>query len=149
MKLALKEANKSLKNWEVPVGCIIVKDDIVIAKGHNNRETAQSVLGHAEINAIKSANKKLGSWKLDGCSIFVTLEPCVMCLGTIIQARIKNLFFGTRDPRNGFVISAIDISSIPFTHKLNIEEGILEDECSNIITSFFKDLRIYKQKEEQ
>ena len=141
MKEALKEARKAYLLGEVPVGAVIVYNDKIIARGHNTRETEQTVLGHAEINAIKKASKKIGSWRLEDCDIYVTLEPCAMCSGAIIQSRIKNLYFGAYDPKTGVCGSVLNLFDNPFNHKVNVVGGVLEEECSRIIKDFFKDLR--------
>lgn len=141
MKAALKEAKKAYLLGEVPVGAVIVYNDKIIARGHNTRELRQSVLGHAEINAIAKANKQIGSWRLEDCSIYVTLEPCSMCSGAIIQSRIKNLYFGAYDLKTGAAGSVFNLFDYPFNHKVNVVGGILENECSQIIKDFFKELR--------
>lgn len=141
MKLALKEAKKAYDLKEVPVGCVIVLDNKVIARGYNKRETLESSLAHAEIIAIKKASKKLNSWRLDDCILYVTLEPCVMCSGAIIQSRIKRVVYGAKDPRFGMHKSLFNIFDIKFNHEVNINGGILELECSNLMKSFFKELR--------
>ena len=141
MTAALKEAKKAYLLGEVPVGAVIVYDGKIIARGHNTRELKQSVLGHAEINAINKASKKIGSWRLEECDIYVTLEPCSMCSGAIIQSRIKNLYFGTYDPKTGAAGSVLNLFDYTFNHKVNIVGGIMSDECSRIIKEFFKELR--------
>ena len=141
MKMAYNEAVKAFNKEEIPVGCIIVKDDLVIAKAHNLREIKNQVMAHAEMLAITKANKKLNSWRLDDCDIYVTLEPCPMCLGAIIQARIKNLYFGAYDKKSGACGSVVDLSSYSFNHKVNVVGGIYEKECSELISNFFKTLR--------
>ena len=141
MREALKEAKKAYLLGEVPVGAVIVYDNKIIARGHNTREIKQSVLGHAEINAIQKASKKIGSWRLEDCDIYVTLEPCPMCSGAIIQSRIKNLYYGATDPKTGACGSVLNLFENPFNHKVNVIGGVLEDECSRIIKDFFKELR--------
>ena len=141
MKAALKEAAKAYQLGEVPVGAVIVYNNKIIARGHNTRELSQSVLGHAEINAIKKASKKIGSWRLEDCDIYVTLEPCSMCSGAIIQSRIKNLYFGAYDLKTGACGSVLNLFDYPFNHKVNVCGGIMEEECSRIIKDFFKELR--------
>ena len=141
MKEALKEARKAALIGEVPVGAIIVFDNKIIARGHNTREIKQSVLGHAEINAIQKASKKIGSWRLEDCDIYVTLEPCSMCSGAIIQSRIKNLYFGAYDLKTGACGSVLNLFDYTFNHKVNVCGGIMEEECSRIIKDFFKELR--------
>ena len=141
MKAALNEAKKAYLKGEVPVGAVIVYNEKIIARGHNTRELKQSVLGHAEINAITKASKKIGSWRLEDCSIYVTLEPCSMCSGAIIQSRIKDLYFGAYDLKTGAAGSVFNLFDYPFNHKVNVCGGILENECSQIIKDFFKELR--------
>ena len=145
MKEALKEAKKAYKKLEVPIGAVIVKDGNIIAKAHNLREKKQNSLAHAEILAINKACKKLESWRLDGATLYVTLEPCAMCAGAITQARIKKVCFGAKDEKNGCVGSIANIfDDINTTHKVKYE--YLENkECSNIITRFFKELRLMKK----
>ena len=141
MKEALKEAKKAYLLGEVPVGAVIVYEGKIIARGHNTREIKQTVLGHAEINAIQKASKKIGSWRLEDCDIYVTLEPCAMCSGAIIQSRIKNLYFGAYDLKTGVCGSVLNLFEYPFNHKVNVVGGVLEDECSRILKDFFKELR--------
>ena len=141
MKEALKEAKKAYLKEEVPVGAVVVYNDKIIARGHNVREIKESVLGHAELVAISKASKKIGSWKLEDCDIYVTLEPCPMCSGAIIQSRIKNLYFGAYDPKGGAAGSVLNLYDYKFNHKVNVVGGIMEEECSTIIKEFFKELR--------
>ena len=141
MKEALKEAKKAYLKEEVPVGAVVVYNGKIIARGHNLREIKESVLGHAELVAISKASKKIGSWKLEDCDIYVTLEPCPMCSGAIIQSRIKNLYFGAYDPKGGAAGSVLDLYDYKFNHKVNVVGGIMEEECSTIIKEFFKELR--------
>jgi len=141
MKLAYLEAKKAYDKNEAPIGCVIVKDDLVIAKAHNLREIKNLVSAHAEILAITKANKKLNSWRLDDCDIYVTLEPCIMCLGAIYQARIKNLYFGAYDKRYGGIKNLVESLNKNYNHELNVVGGIMEEECSKLITNFFKTLR--------
>lgn len=140
MKSAIKEAKKAEKIDEIPVGAVIIQDGKIIARGYNKRETKQDALMHAEINAISKACKKLGSWRLDGCDIYVTLEPCPMCAGAIIQARIENVYFGAYDPKAGCLGSVCDLSGI-LPHKIKYEGGIMQTECEELLKSFFKNLR--------
>lgn len=140
LKEAYKEAFKAYGKGEVPVGCVIVRDDKIIARGHNLRETKEDSLAHAEIIAIRKACKKTGFWRLDDCDIYVTLEPCPMCTGAIIQARIKNLYFGSLDKRNGSVISNACLLDGIYPHQVNYFYKY-EKECSEILSNFFKELR--------
>ena len=147
MKMALKEANKAFKKNEVPIGAIIVKDDKVIARAHNMREKNNLATSHAEILVIEKANKKLKSWRLDSCTLYVTIEPCPMCAGAIIQSRIKEVVYGARDLKAGAHASALNLFEIPFNHKVNVKSGVLEVESANIISQFFKNLRKSKKIE--
>ena len=141
MKIAYNEATKAFLKDEIPVGCVIVKDGKIIARAHNLRESTQLVTHHAEILAITKANKKLNSWRLDDCDIYVTLEPCPMCFSAIIQARFKNLYFGAYDKKAGACGSVLNLSDFKFNHNVNVVGGIMEDDCSKLISEFFKTLR--------
>ena len=139
MKLALKEAKKALLLDEVPIGCVIVKDGKVIARGFNHRENKQMVISHAEIEAIQKANKKLNSWRLVGCDIYVTVEPCIMCMGAIIQARLANVFYGANDLKGGAVESSINVLEAKnINHHPHVEGGVLKEECSKLISDYFR-----------
>ena len=139
MKEALKEAKKAELIDEVPIGCVIIKNDKIIARGHNQRETKQSPIGHAEIIAINKASKKLKSWRLEGCDIYVTLEPCIMCSGAIIQSRIKKVYYGASDLKGGALGSSINVlEANNINHHPKVVSGILKEECSSIITNYFK-----------
>ena len=149
MKEALKEAKKAYEKLEVPVGCVIVKDGKIIARAHNIKELSNDTTKHAEILAIQKASKKLGAWRLLDCDMYVTLEPCSMCAGAIINSRISNLYYGASDEKTGAVGSVLNLfDDYTFNHKVNYEKGILKDECENILKSFFKELR-QKKKEEK
>ena len=141
---ALKEAKKAYELGEVPVGCVIVKDDKIIARAFNLRENKQSPIAHAEILAIEKAAKKLGSWRLLDTTMYITLEPCTMCSGAIINSRIPNVIYGARDPRFGAHISLLNLFDVKFNHDVNIEGGLMEEECSLIIKDFFSSLRCKK-----
>ena len=142
MSLALKEAQKALLEDETPIGCVIVKDDKVIARGHNLRESKNLVTSHAEIEAITKANKKLKSWRLVDCDLYVTIEPCIMCAGAIIQSRIRNVYYGAKDLKGGAFGSSINIlEANNINHRPNIIGGILEEECAIIIRNYFKNKR--------
>ena len=145
MALALKEAEKAFKKNEVPVGCVIVKDDKVIARAHNLRQTKKSVLGHAEILAIEKASKKLNSWILEDCTIYVTLEPCPMCAGTILQSRIKKLVFAAQEPKFGACGSVINLFEKKFNHEVEVIPNVLQVESSKLLKNFFQILRQNKQ----
>ncbi len=141
MKEALKEAKKAYKLGEIPVGCVIVYDNKIIARGYNKRESNNQATDHAEIIAIKKASRKLNSWRLENTTMYITLEPCVMCSGAIIQARIPNVVYGAYDNRFGCHKSITNIFDIKFNHSVNIYGGVLEDMCSSLIKNFFKELR--------
>ena len=141
MAAALEEAAAAKQKGEVPVGAVIVKDGKIIAKGHNMREEKQNALSHAEIEAINNACKALGDWRLDGCEMYVTLEPCPMCTGAVINARIKTLVFGAYDPKAGSVDSVVNLCTYPYNHRPEIYGGIMEDECLKILREFFEKLR--------
>lgn len=142
MKEALKEAKKAFNKNEIPVGCVIVLDDQIIARGHNLRQTKKSVLGHAEIMAIQKANKKLDSWILENCTMYVTLEPCSMCAGAILQSRIKRLVFGANEPKHGACGSIINIlDNNEFNHQVEVTSNVLENESSTLLKNFFQILR--------
>ena len=142
MKEALKEAKKAYLKKETPIGAVAVYKDKIIARAHNLRESKQDSTMHAELQVIQKACKKLGTWRLEDVSIYVTLEPCVMCAGSMIQARVKNVFYGAKNDRFGAHQGAIHLFDVTFNHKVNIQGGILKEECSNIISSFFKELRL-------
>ena len=141
MNQALKLAKKAASQGEVPVGALIVKGDEVIATGFNNRESKQSPLSHAEIEAIDQASKHLKSWRLEDCKLYCTLEPCLMCIGTILQARIPHLIYACKDPKSGFDSFHHLTESKTWNNNLKIENGILEKECSQILKDFFQSLR--------
>jgi len=142
MQLALKEAKKALKSKDVPVGAVIVKDGKVIAKAHNEREKHKDATGHAEIIAIRRANKKLKSWYLDGCTLYVTMEPCVMCAGAIINARIDKVVFGASDFRFGCCGTLYNLpTDTRFNHRAEVVSGVMHEQCAKPLTDFFKKLR--------
>ena len=147
MKKAIQEAKKAYNKLEVPVGCIIVKNGEIIAKAHNLKETKKDTTKHAEIIAIQKASKKLDSWRLIDCEMYVTLEPCPMCAGAIINSRIKKIYIGAKDEKTGAVGSVLNLlEDYTFNHKVQIENGILENECQKILKDFFKELRLQKKK---
>lgn len=142
MQLAIKEAKKAYQKKEVPIGAVLVVDGKVIAKAHNTRETKQQALNHAEILVIKKACEKIGFWRLDNSYLYSTVEPCVMCSGAIVQARIENVIYGASDKKNGCCHSKINlVNSDLFNHRANVISGILEAECSELMKNFFKELR--------
>ena len=141
MKKAIALAMESEKEGKVPVGAVIVKNGEIIACGRNRRETEKNALCHAEIEAINNACKALGGWRLFGCDLYVTLEPCPMCAGAIINSRIKTVYFGAYDNKAGSFGSVADFNRIPYNHKPEIIEGVMEEECSKLLSDFFKKLR--------
>jgi len=148
MKEALKEAKKALEKNEVPIGAVVVLNDEIIGRGHNCRENRNSVVGHAEIIAIEQACKNIGSWKLDNCSIYITVEPCPMCAGAIMQARIANVYYGASDEKAGAFGSVFDLTTIQgFSHYPNVRKQIMEKDCSKLMQTFFKNIRAKQQKD--
>lgn len=145
MKRALELAQLSALEGEVPVGAVVVKDDEIVGEGRNRREFGKNALYHAEIEAIDNACKKLGGWRLWQCDIYVTLEPCPMCAGAIINSRIKRVYFGAADKKAGSFGSAADFNSIPYNHKPEIVSGVMAEQCSAMLTEFFKSLRQNKK----
>ena len=141
MKKAIHYAGRSILSDDVPIGCVIVKNNKIIGYGYNKKEELKSPIAHAEIMAINMAAKNLNSYHLEDCDIYVTLEPCLMCVGAILNARIKNLYFGARNKRFGAVISHQKIEKLITNHKISYESGILERECASLISNFFSDLR--------
>ena len=146
MRMALGRARTAAKHGETPVGCVIVRDGKVVSGGRNRREHGKNALYHAEISAINSACKKLGGWRLFDCDLYVTLEPCPMCAGAIINSRIKNVYFGAYDKKAGSFGSVVNFTELSYNHKPNVVGGVLEYECSNILSEFFKQLRDNKKK---
>lgn len=147
MKLALKEAKKARDINEVPIGCVIVRDGKVIGKGYNKRNTDKNVLSHAELIAIKQACKKTGDWRLEDCTMYITLEPCQMCAGAMVQARLQRAVIGSMNPKAGCGGSVLNILQMAeFNHQVDVERGVLEEECSGILTEFFSDLREQKKQ---
>lgn len=143
MKMAIAQAKKAATLGEVPIGCVIVCDGKVIGRGYNRRKTDKNTLSHAELNAIKKASKKMGDWRLEECTMYVTLEPCQMCSGAIVQARIPKVVMGCMNPKAGCAGSILNLLDEPrFNHQVEIVKGVLEDECSALLTDFFKALRI-------
>ena len=142
MKLALKEAEKAELNEEVPIGCVVVKDGKVISKAFNKRQTKRLSTAHAEILAIEKACRKLGDWRLDGADIYVTLEPCAMCAGAIVNSRIKKVYFGAYEKKGGGVVSKFNIlSESGLNHVTDYEGGVMEEQCSETVKNFFKTRR--------
>ncbi len=145
MEEALSLAQQAFADGEVPVGCVIVRDGQIVGRGRNRRETDKTALGHAEIEAIAEACKQLGGWRLWDCTMYVTLEPCPMCAGAIINARIPRVVCGAKDEKNGACGSVCDLFSMEFNHRPKIEYGMLEAQCRQLLTDFFQDLRIKLQ----
>lgn len=147
MKEALKEAKKAYKKLEVPVGAVIVKNGKIIARAHNLKETKKDTTKHAEIIAIQKASKKIESWRLIDCDMYITLEPCSMCMGAIINSRIRKVFIGTMDEKTGACGSVLNLNEdYTFNHKVEIELGIMKNECEDILKRFFRDLRKIKKE---
>lgn len=146
MKEALKEAKKAYEKLEIPVGAVIVKEGKIIARAHNLKESKHDTTKHAEILAIQKASKKLESWRLIDCDMYVTLEPCSMCAGALINARIRKLYIGTLDEKTGACGSVLNLfEDYKFNHKVEVEKGIMQKECEEILKNFFKDLRKIKK----
>ena len=147
MAKAIKLAQKAYVQGDVPIGCVIVKDDKVIARGYNKRNLKKTTLAHAELLAIEQASKKLGDWRLEDCTTYVTLEPCQMCAGAIVQARIPNVVIGCMNPKAGCAGSIINLLDMKqFNHQVEVIRGVRQDECSEMMKSFFRDLRQGKAK---
>lgn len=146
MKEALKEAKKAYKELEIPVGCVIVKDDKIIARAHNQKEIKKDTTKHAEIVAIQRASKKLGAWRLENCDMYVTLEPCSMCAGALIQSRVRKVYIGTMDEKTGSCGSVFNLlEDYKFNHHVESETGLLKEECEKILKDFFVELRKSKK----
>lgn len=142
MACAIKQAKKAYDLGEVPIGCVIVHDGKVIARGYNRRNTDKNTLSHAEITAINKASKVIGDWRLEGCELYVTLEPCQMCAGALVQSRIDRVVIGCMSPKSGCAGSVLNLLQMEeFNHQVEIERGVLEEECSNLLTQFFVHLR--------
>lgn len=148
MKMALREARKAYNLKEVPIGCVIVYEGKVIGRGYNRRNTDKNTLNHAEITAIKKASRVMGDWRLEGCTMYVTLEPCQMCAGALVQSRIDKVVIGCMSPKSGCAGSVINLLQMEeFNHQVEIEKGILEADCSEMLTRFFEELRIRNKEE--
>ena len=145
MKEALKEAKKAYEKLEVPVGAVIVKNGKIIARAHNLKETKKDTTKHAEILAIEKASKKLDAWRLLDCEMYITLEPCSMCSGAIINSRIKKIYIGALDEKTGAAGSVLNLFDYKFNHKVEVEKGILQKECEKVLKDFFKELRNIKK----
>ncbi len=147
MHEALLLARQAADEWETPVGAVIVRNGEVIATGRNRRENGKNALYHAEIEAIDAACKKLGGWRLPGCTLYVTLEPCPMCTGAIINSRIERVVYGASDAKAGSMGSVTDLTLLPYNHKPDVVRGVLQEECAEVLSSFFKALRKKKEKD--
>ena len=146
MKEAIRQAKKARALEEVPIGCVIVCDGKIIARGYNRRNTDKNTLSHAELNAIRKASKKLGDWRLEGCTMYVTLEPCQMCAGALVQSRIDRVVIGSMNPKAGCAGSVLNILEMDvFNHKVEVEQGVLQEECSSMLSDFFRALREKKK----
>lgn len=146
MKEAIRQAKKAQALDEVPIGCVIVCDQKIVARGYNRRNTDKNTLSHAELNAIRKAGRKLGDWRLEGCTMYVTLEPCQMCAGALVQSRIDEVVIGSMNPKAGCAGSVINLLEMEgFNHQVKVTRGVLEEECSQMLSSFFKELREKKK----
>ena len=147
MKAAIREAKKAYALDEVPIGCVIVQDGTIIARGYNRRNTEGNTLAHAEWTAIKKASKKTGDWRLEDCTMYVTLEPCQMCAGAIVQSRMRRVIIGSMNPKAGCAGSVLNLLQMQqFNHQVEITRGVLEETCSSMLSAFFRELRQRKKK---
>lgn len=150
MKEAIKQAKKAYALGEVPIGCVIVYEGKIIARGYNRRTIDKNTLAHAELSAIRKASRKLNDWRLEGCTMYVTLEPCQMCSGAIVQSRIDKVVIGCMNPKAGCAGSILNLLQMEeFNHQADMEAGVLEEECSQMLKVFFKELREKKKKEKE
>lgn len=150
MKEAIRQAKKAYAIGEVPIGCVIVRDGKIISRGYNRRTIDKNTLAHAELGAIKKASKKLDDWRLEGCTMYVTLEPCQMCAGALVQSRIDRVVVGCMNPKAGCAGSILNLLQIPeFNHQVELETGVLEEECSQMMKDFFRELRETKKLKKQ
>lgn len=150
MKEALKQAKKAYALGEVPIGCVIVCQGKIIGRGYNRRNTDKNTLAHAEITAINKASKFIGDWRLEDCTLYVTLEPCQMCAGAIVQARIPEVVMGCMNPKAGCAGSILNVLEMPeFNHQVSVTRGVLEQECSDMLKTFFSELRIRNKAEKE
>ena len=149
MRAAIREAKKAYALDEVPIGCVIVREEKIIARGYNRRNTDKNTLAHAELSAIKKASKKCGDRRLEDCTMYVTLEPCQMCAGAIVQSRMKKVVIGANNPKAGCAGSVLNLLQMAaFNHQVEIEKGVLEEECSSMLSDFFRELREKRKKQE-
>ena len=148
MREAIRQAKKAYALDEVPIGCVIVYEGKIIARGYNRRNTDKNTLSHAELIAIKKASRKLGDWRLEGCTMYITLEPCQMCAGAMVQARVTEAVIGSMNPKAGCAGSVLNILEMEgFNHQVNVRRGVMEEECSRMLISFFRELREKKKAE--
>ena len=147
MKEAIRQAKKAYALDEVPIGCVIVQDGKIIARGYNRRNTDKNTLAHAELTAIRKASRKTGDWRLEDCTMYVTLEPCQMCAGAIVQSRMKKVVIASMNPKAGCAGSVLKMAA--FNHQVEIERGLLEEECSKMLSQFFRELRERKKEKKQ
>lgn len=146
MKEAIRQAKKAYALDEVPIGCVIVRDGKIIARGYNRRNTDKNTLAHAELTAIRKASKKTGDWRLEDCTMYVTLEPCQMCAGAIVQSRMQKVVIASMNPKAGCAGSVLNLLQMAaFNHQVEIERGLLEEECSEMLSQFFRELRARKK----
>ena len=150
MKEAIRQAKKAGKLMEVPIGCVIVYEGKIIGRGYNRRNTDKNTLSHAELNAIKKASRVLGDWRLEGCTMYVTLEPCQMCAGALVQSRIDEVVIGCMNPKAGCAGSILNLLEMEgFNHKVRVTKGVLEEECSRLLKDFFARLRLLKKQQKE
>ena len=148
MKEAIRQAKKAYKIGEVPIGCVIVYEERIIARGYNRRTTDKNTLAHAEMQAIRKASRVLGDWRLEGCTMYVTLEPCQMCSGALVQSRMTRVVIGCMNPKAGCAGSILNLLEMPeFNHQVIVTRGVLEEECSDLLKQFFKELRVRVKEE--
>lgn len=150
MKEAIRQAKKAYRLGEVPIGCVIVYEDRIIARGYNRRTVDKNTLAHAELQAIKKASRALGDWRLEGCTMYVTLEPCQMCAGALVQSRMTEVVIGCMNPKAGCAGSVLNLLEMPeFNHQVIVSRGLLEEECSELLKRFFKELRVRVREEKE
>ncbi|MDO4323693.1 MAG: tRNA adenosine(34) deaminase TadA [Lachnospiraceae bacterium] len=150
MREALRQAKKAYALKEVPIGCVVVHEGKIIARGYNRRNTDKNTTSHAEINAIRRASKRLGDWRLEECTIYITLEPCQMCAGAIVQSRITRAVIGSMNPKAGCAGSVLNLLEMAeFNHQVIVQRGVLKDQCSDMLSGFFRELREQKKLQEK
>lgn len=150
MREAIRQARKAGELMEVPIGCVIVYEGKIIARGYNRRNTDKNTISHAELNAIRKASKKLGDWRLEGCTMYITLEPCQMCAGAIVQARVSRVVIGSMNPKAGCAGSILNLLEMEqFNHQVEVTRGVLQEECSQMLSGFFKELREIKKRKKR